>query len=228
MTTDPNVETPTPDGAAGNQPGVSQEQGKSIAAGSQEFLELKRIIETQGRELKGLQSRQDKEKNEVQRFMDEVKGNMAKGMTLEQAENAVNESRKVDEEKQLLRRIAQKLGLDDSSPTQNAGNGATVTNDTEVVLSQYQLSANDPEVITKLNLQGSEFKAAIADLAYRRATKQPPSAAESATIVGSAATGRINVDALNSELQQLVKTPSKPGSMKRITEIKKQLNDAGG
>jgi hypothetical protein len=52
-------------------------------------------------------------------------------------------------------------------------------------LSQYQLSANDPEVITKLNLQGSEFKAAIADLAYRRATKQPPSAAESGTLTST-------------------------------------------
>src|SRR5688572_1136556 len=149
-----NVGDQSQDGAGENTNSpVSPGSGQPIAGSpqsSQELLDLKREIELTRRELKGLQSRQDKELNETQRFMADVKKQMAGGKSLEEAEQAVIENRKVQEEKELLFKIARKVGvLDDVSQT-TAGNGAVVTEGAAQVISELKLDANSADVISIL------------------------------------------------------------------------------
>jgi len=182
----PNVENLDLEGATGNQPGVSPETGKSIAGApqsSQEFLQLKQNQDRLEKELKGLQSRQDKDKNEVQRFMDEVKGHVAKGKSLEEAEQAVYADRKVAEKDDLLNQIAARLGIGNS--LQNvAGNNSNVADEVAKVFAEYQINPNDPEATTLLNLQGVDLVKAVSKLAIKRASTQPSDSSEATAVKG--------------------------------------------
>jgi len=207
MTDATNVDSTNLEGAAGNQPGVSQEQGKSIAGApstSQEFLELKKELELTRAEMKGLQSRQDKEKNEVQRFMEDVKAQMAKGKTLEEAEQAVHEHRKVVEKDELLYKIAQKVGVLGGSPQNVAGNGSNAADETAKVFEEYNVDPNDPEATPLLALQGVELLRAVSKLALKRAKPQELDSSE-ATSLGSSPSGSANNDAIYAQIADLSK-----------------------
>lgn len=191
-TNNPNVGDPNPAGAGGNQPPVSPEQGQSIAGvpqGSQEVLELRKSYERLERELKGLQSRQDKGQNEVQSFMAEVKQQMAKGKSLEEAEAAVNESREAQAKSDLLLKMARKLGvLDDVSQTSPAGNGGPVTSTAaKAVINELQLDGNAPEVVSIL---AKGLDPDRQELELRRFAARPrstPDAASASTFTASPA-----------------------------------------
>ena len=155
---------------------------------SQELLEIKKALELTRSELKGLQSRQDKETNEVQRFMGEVKKRMAKGMSLEEAEQAVVADEQAAKKDDLLFKIAQKVGVLDSPSDKPAGNGQTPTFDVASTLSKYELEANDPEVIERI-LRGNfktpeDAELAALRLAYQRAKPNQPSPSAAPTQVG--------------------------------------------
>ena len=226
----PNVGDPAPAGAGGNQPLVSPENGQPIAGApqsSQELLEIKKQLELTRKELQGLQSRQDKEQNETQRFMAEVKKQMANGKSLEEAEAAVLENRKVQEKDELLLRIARKIGaLDDVSQPPAAGNGGNVTGDVAKVIAELQLDANSADVVSIL---GKGLDPLRQELELRRLVTRPrsqPSAAESSTIQAAppAPAKEIDVAALTAEQSRLMKNPSK--NYKRLAEIKEILSGA--
>jgi len=203
ITEQPNVDTPDLEGAGGNQPPVSQAQGKSIAGqpqSSQELLELRKIVERQEKELRGLQSRQDKEKNETQRFMDEIKAHVASGKSLDEAEKIVYADREAAEDKALLRRIAQKLELDNSSPSV-AGNNAQATDEAAQVFTKYKVDMNDPGAVDFLSLKGAELKAAVADYAFTK-SQQPTLDSSAATSLGSSPAPKAGMEA---ETQKYIK-----------------------
>ena len=183
----PNVENPNLEGAEGNQPPVSPEQGKSIDGkqqGSQEFLELKQGYARLEKELKGLQSRQDKSTNEVQRFMEDVKGQMAKGLSLDEAEQAVHANRKAAEKDELLYQIATKLGIG-NSPQSVTGNNQKAADEAASVFQEYNVDPNDPEAIPLLELRGTDLVKAVSKLAIKRAKQSTPDSSEATAITGN-------------------------------------------
>ena len=194
MTTTPNVDDPEQTGEE-VPTSISSEKGKSIEApqGSQEFLELKKKIELQSRELKGLQSRQDKEKNEVQRFMDEVKEQVGKGLSIDEAEQVVTENRKASEKDDLLYRIAQKLGLIDAP-----SRPVSVTKEAEKVLAKAGVNANDP-AIAKLCLENSDpvdLAMKIGEYKAMLASKSTATAADASSMSGKPPSGQPDVETL--------------------------------
>jgi hypothetical protein len=183
----PNVENPNLEGAEGNQPPVSPEQGKSIAGqpqSSHEFLELKQGYARLEKELKGLQSRQDKSTNEVQRFMEDVKGQMAKGLSLDEAEQAVHANRKAAEKDELLYQIATKLGIG-NSPQTVTGNNTNAADEAASVFSEYGIDPNDAEAVSLLELRGTELVKAVSKLAIKRAKQSTPDSSEATAITGN-------------------------------------------
>jgi hypothetical protein len=219
----PEVDAPNLEGAAGNQPAVSQGQGSSIEGKpqtSQEFLELKKIVDRQEKELRGLQSRQDKEKTETQRFLDEIKAQVAKGKTIEEAEQIVNADRKAAEKDDLLFKIAQKLGLDESSPSVT-GNNATATDDVAQVFTKYKVDPNDPAAVGFLSLKGAELKAAVADYAFTK-SQTPTLDSSAAGSIQSSPASKVNQQELIDRLQKLQKEPTK-----NRAEIKKLEGELG-
>jgi uncharacterized protein (UPF0147 family) len=183
-------QTPTGAGENTNSP-VSPGNGQPIAGtpqGSQDVLELKKTVDLLSKELKGLQSRQDKGQNEVQSFMTEVKQQMASGKSLEEAEAAVNASREAQAKDDLILKMARKLGVLDDVSQDPAGNGGTVTESAAQVISELKLDANSVDVISIL---GKGYNAEKQELELRRLAMRPnqpqPSAAEGASLQTPAA-----------------------------------------
>lgn len=192
---------------------------------SQELLEIKKALELTRSELKGLQSRQDKETNEVQRFMGEVKKRMAKGMSLEEAEQAVVADEQAAKKDDLLFKIAQKVGVLDSPSDNPAGNGQTPTFDVASTLSKYELEANDPEVIERI-LRGNfktpeDAELAALRLAYQRAKPNQPSPSAAPPLTGSVPR-ESDTPALIEKLAKLQKTPTQ--NRDEIKQLKAELD----
>ena len=188
---------------------------------SQELLEIKKALELTRSELKGLQSRQDKEQNEVQRFMGEVKKRMAKGMSLEEAEQAVTAENQAAQKDELLYKIAQKVGvLDSPSTPAPAGNGQGQTVDVASTLSKYGLNENDPDVAAELASERDVEKAALR-VALKRSKQPTPDASASSSVTGNAPPVS-NDGELVAELQKLQKDPVR--NAKKIREVEAKLN----
>lgn len=233
MTTNTNVGNQTPDGAGENTNSpVSPENGQPIAGtpqGSQELLELRKGYERLEKELRGLQSRQDVEKNDVQRFMAEVKQQMAKGKSLEEAEAAVTESRKAQEKDDLLFKIAQKVGvLGDVSQTA-AGNGGNVTDEAAQVISELKLDANAPEVLSILQKGLDPLRQ---ELELRRLATRPrpqPTPAESPSVRSTPASPDKAAEIERGYLAAIAKVPR--GNTHMVSQVKaewrKKAREAG-
>lgn len=219
---DPNVENPNLEGAGTNQTPVSQSKGSSIEgspSSSQEFLELKREFELAKKELKGLQSRQDKDKNELQRFMEEVKTKVSKGLSLEEAEQAVHADRENARKDDLLNKIALKLGIDDS-PQNLTGNKSNAVDTVAQVFNEFGVDPNHPEATALYNLKGEELIKGVAKLAIKTRTTTLPDSSEASSISGSPASSK-DESGLISELSNLQKDPIK--NRAKIQEIEKEL-----
>jgi len=216
----PNVENPNLDGAEGNQPAVSPEQGKSIDGkpqSSQEFLQLKQGYDRLEKELKGLQSRQDKSTNEVQRFMEDVKGQMAKGLSLDEAEQAVHANRKAAQKDDLLNQIAAKLGIG-NSPQTVTGTSPNAADEAESVFSEYSVDPNDPEAIPLLELRGTDLVKAVSKLAIKRAKQSTPDSSEAPSL-SSGAPKPAGIEGLTNQYQKdMLAARGKPSLLKDIKE----------
>ena len=224
MTDTSNVADANLEGADGNQTPVSPEKDKSIAGAppnSQEFLELRKVLDLTRSELKGLQSRQDKEKNETQRFMEEVKAHVAKGLSLDEAEKAVNIDREAKLKDDLLYKMAEKMGVLGNSPQNVTGNDSNAADEAAKVFAKYGVSPNDPEAVSLLNLQGVDLVDGVASLALRKAKQSPLDPSEAGSISSGAPSAPIDESKLISKLQQLQKEPTK--NVAEIAKLKKEL-----
>ena len=216
----PNVENPNLDGAGENQSPVSPEQGKSIDGkpqSSQEFLQLKQGYDRLEKELKGLQSRQDKSTNEVQRFMEDVKGQMAKGLSLDEAEQAVHANRKAAQKDDLLNQIAAKLGIG-NSPQTVTGTSPNAADEAQSVFSEYSVDPNDPEAIPLLELRGTDLVKAVSKLAIKRAKQSTPDSSEAPSL-SSGAPKAPGIEGLTNQYQKdMLAARGKPSLLKSIKE----------
>lgn len=223
---DPNVENPNLEGAGTNQTPVSQSKGSSIEgspSNSQEFLELKRDFELAKKELKGLQSRQDKDKNELQRFMEEVKTKVSKGLSLEEAEQAVHADREVARKDDLLNKIALKLGIDDS-PQNLTGNKSNAVDTVAQVFNEFGVDPNHPEATALYNLKGEELIKGVAKLAIKTKTNVPLDSSE-ATSIQSGASSRNDGQSLMSEYQKKIQ-PLR-GNVLAISQLQNEYRKKG-
>ena len=235
MAQNTNVGDQTQDGAGENTSSpVSPGNGQPIAGtpqSSQELLELKKRLDLTEKELRGLQSRQDVEKNDVQRFMAEVKQQMAAGKSLEEAEAAVNANRKVQEKDDLLFKMARKLGvLDDVSQTP-AGNGAAVTESAAQVISELKLDANAADVVSILAKGLDPEKQ---ELELRRLATRPrpqPSPADSPSLQSGPPSGGQDEKSLRAsydkEITQIAQTQRGDAKIKAIADLKIKYREKG-
>jgi hypothetical protein len=226
MTENPNVDNLDLEGAGGNQPPVSQDKGNSIAGApqsSQEFLALAKKLELVESNLKGLQSRQDKGQNETQRFMEEIKAHVAKGLSLDEAQEAVSADREKAVKDQLLYKIAAKLGLDDSLPN-TAGNSENATDEVAKVLREYEVNENDPMAVKFIALKGAELKAAVADYAFKKSKVQPLDSSAASSMQG----GAVAKESVQREAQKYIdEVLAARGNKSLIKGIKDKYRKAG-
>lgn len=189
-------------GGATNSPVSPAKTIEGAPDQSQVLQKLQKDLELTRRELQGLQGRQDKETNEVQKAMGELKKRLDSGMSFDEAQKSIAADNEVAAEKAMIRRIAQKLDVLDESPSNTTGNSAPVASDKASALQQYNLDANDPDVAEAIRgKDGSELKLAVLEVALKRATKPVADVSASPTIQRRP-TPPAGVDALTADYQK--------------------------
>lgn len=173
-------------------------------------------------EVRGVQGRQDKDRTALKEFMDEYHKQKAKGLTddaaADAAESSINERKAAQTDKELLRKIAEKV-LGPSF----AGNEPPVHAD---IVSSYGLDANDPEVVANvLSLKDpKDAEIAAARLMKRRQTQPSPSATAAGTIVTSP-TKHAGVEELT--IQYKKEVIAARGNRRLITELRDSFAKKG-
>jgi hypothetical protein len=134
-----------------------------------------------------------------------------------------------------IRELEERLAGQSSQPAPASVDGSTQQKAavTEAIakLQQYGLDQNDPAFIELLRgryANKTEFDNKV--LGHVVSKLAPPKPANPADVVqGPARTSASGVDVgkLTAELNQLAANPTRPGAMVRMTEIKKQLTEAG-
>ncbi len=211
-------------GGATNSPVSPAKTIEGAPDQSQVLQKLQKDLELTRRELQGLQGRQDKETNEVQRAMGELKKRLDSGMSFDEAQKSIAADNEVAAEKAMIRRIAQKLDVLDESPSNTTGNSVPVANDKASTLQQYNLDANDPDVAEAIRGKNdpTEVRLAALEVALKRATKPTPDASASPAVQGRPSP-QSDTGAMISRLQQLQKFPTQ--NRQEIATLKKQLDE---
>ena len=203
---------------------LSNSDGKSI----EDVTDVKKLVselETVKKELRGLQGRQDKSDNAYQSFLVEYEKQKAKGLTNDEASEAaqstINRRDKAQKQEMLLEQIAQKLGLDSTSPLVQ-GSTKGIAADYEKVIKAHGLDSNDIEVIALMRESGNalDFSINASKLAVRKQNAPTPNSAQSPAKVFELHNPP-STTSLEAEIAGLLKTPSV--NNKRIEEIKKEL-----
>lgn len=214
---DGNQEQPT-GGTESPTSSPSGGQGQQLS----DVSALVKSVEELRKELRGIQKGTDKR---FERQDSNIK------RILELKEQGLSESQ-IQRELVLDRLI----GGQDTPPAEPVGNeNSKQAADVESAfrtVEEYGLSQNDPDFIALLRqsskLEKTAFDAKVKDFVLGKV--KPPKPANPADVVQSPATRgatSVDVDKLSAEITQLYKTPSAPGAMARITEIQKQLKEAG-
>jgi hypothetical protein len=215
------VEIMLDEGAGGSpNPAVSSEPNGSIEGADQLSKLLKAEIAEALKpvlaEVRGVQGRQDKDRTEFRGFLDAYEANKKKGMSNVEAELAASSSLQ-EQEKQVKRdtlidQLAQKfLGA--------SLNGNETIAHAELV-KNYNLDANDPDVIANVLSQTDPKDAKIAalELVAKRQTSPTPNASAASTIV-SAPAKPASVDQLTEQYRKdMLAARGKPGLLKSIKE----------
>jgi len=152
-------------------------------------------------EVRGVQGRQDKDRKGFQEFLDEYRKQKAKGLSDSDArtaaETSLDERAAAKSDKELLRKIAEKVlgpSFAGNEPSAHAS-----------IVEQYNLDANDPEVIASVLTQTDPKDAEIAAARLmNRRQNQPSMSASAASTIVSTPPPPANVNSLTQEYIQKV------------------------
>ena len=232
MSVQPNVDNSEGNGAGGEATSsASAPTGKPVEGTAEELSKLvKSVIAEELKpikgEISGLYSRQDKDRNQLREFMDEFKKVKAEGKTDEEAEviaqRNIAEREKQSKRDQVIDALAERFLGTPSTPS--AGNGASgAVNPAQEIAKKYNLDMNDKDYADAVK---SGDPAKLLDVVMAKTSA--PSADETSHLPlgGGSYRPPENADELSAELDRLYREPSRPGAMKRITEIEKQLKGA--
>ena len=224
-----------PNGTGGANANSTPSDPKSQPSLEEQLAALRTTLEVTAKKLdahdgtlRALQSGKDKAVDRAVGELQPLKETVAKiAKHLGISEDAVL---KAQRELVLEDLVAERMGGGLQPQSNGQGSPAPRGNAVElqIVDELLELPANDSRV-TQLKLDhGSDtnaYKEAAKKLKASLAGTEPTPAEQ--PLPGGASIRPANVDALSSEMMALYKTPSKPGAMKRITEIQELLKRAG-
>lgn len=228
MTVDPTVGEAGSAGASGTpNPQVSQTPQTPIQGDVTQLLTQleSRLEEKFGsitKEVRGLQSRQDKSENTFQQQLARMEQLTSKGLTKEEA---LSTMQKEDNEYQWRSSLEKKL--DDILAGRIAGAGTQANGQQKVaeVFAQVGLDPKDPRVaqhLVKSYETPEQMELAAFRLQRELANTPSPNSAQAASLQGQSQ--QVDINSLAAEYDQLAKNPTAKGATTRMAEIQEELN----
>lgn len=174
------------------------------------------------KEVRGLQSRQDKSENTFQAQLARMEQLTSKGLTKEEA---LSTMQKEDNEYQWRSSLEKKLDDILAGRIASAGTQANGQQKVAEVFAQIGLDPKDPRVAQHLvkNYETPEqMELAARRLEWELRQTPSPNSAQAASLQGNSA--QVDVNALAAEYDQLAKNPTAKGATTRMAEIQEELN----
>lgn len=174
------------------------------------------------KEVRGLQSRQDKSENTFQQQLARMEQLTSKGLTKEEA---LSTMQKEDNEYQWRSSLEKKL--DDILAGRIAGAGTQANGQQKVaeVFAQVGLDPKDPRVaqhLVKSYETPEQMELAAFRLQRELASTPSPNSAQAASLQGQSQ--QVDFNSLAAEYDQLAKNPTAKGATTRMAEIQEELN----
>ncbi len=189
------------------------------------LTELKGGYDTLVKELRGLQSRQDKGDSKISGFQEQlVRFNQIKAQGNLSDEQALQTMQRVDEDA----RFREEMRAEMRKLTERVGGIGTTPSEQQMmteVLSEFKLDPKDPYVASQL--AGKQFSSRVEAEAFAgkllrdKVTSNQPNPAQAASPAGVPASPP-DMDALAVEYEQLARNPS--SNIERMREIRKVLD----
>lgn len=229
MTENPNVGV---DGADLELPNESV-SAKPIEAGidkseSGDLTAVLNKLDTLEREFRGLQSRQDKDRNSHRDFLDEFNRFKSSGMNEADAVDAANKSLGDKEATERRNQLIDKLLAKEANSSSQAGVGSTpnVSESYSKVLTELELSPTDPSVIDLIRKGHTDLNFAVeaGKLARKRASAPIPTQAQGLASTGSPVPDK-SMDAMVVEYKQ--KVLANRGNKRAIESVKAEYEAKG-
>lgn len=174
------------------------------------------------KEVRGLQSRQDKSENTFQQQLARMEQLTSKGLTKEEA---LSTMQKEDNEYQWRSSLEKKLDDILAGRIASAGTQANGQQKVAEVFAQVGLDPKDPRVAQHL-VKSYETPEQMELAAYRLqrelASTPSPNSAQAASLQGQSQ--QVDVNSLAAEYDQLAKNPTAKGATTRMAEIQEELN----
>lgn len=220
-----NGGTPAQPNAGGSQ-GQSDSNGSS-ASQSQSLETVLSRLEELDKRTRALQGEKDRGVNQNKREVEELKTKIAeiekltkRGMTQDEAIEALSEREELLEAARILR-----SQQSDKARTSPVGNGAGEAADKAKVLAQYGLNENDPDVAAQLQSESDVEKVALR-VAFKRSQKQPDPAAAPATSASTQATNQGDLQAQYQKRLADMRAAGRPSPM-QIADLKAEYRKKG-
>jgi hypothetical protein len=199
---------------------LSKQAGTSIPDAAA-VKKLESELDSVKKELRGLQGRQDKSTSAFQTFLDEYEAQKAKGLNnadaAQAAESTLNRREKAEKQEKLLEQIAQKLGLDSSSPLVS-GSTKGIATDYEKVIKAHGLDANDSEIISMMRESESalDFSIKASQLAQRKQSAPTPNSAQSPSKVFEPQPPQSNIELIGEYRKTMMANRGRTSDLQRI------------
>lgn len=215
----PKVDGTLDEGGADANQNLSAQEPKSIQDVNSLSKQVEALLDAKLKpvldEVRGVQSRQDKDRNRFQEFLDEYKKQVKKGLTEGEAELAaqkVLDQRADDEEqKQLVKRLAARF-LADESPAVASG-----ASEHAKVINSLGLEITDPDVVdlVKKGLNAVDFAIEAAKIVRQKATQPNPTPAQAlASQAKNVPQAEATVEAYRKEMLANMGNPTKLRALK--------------
>ena len=219
MTDDTKVDNGVVGGESGSpNQGLSSANPESIPSQKVEDVNiLKTELETLKKELRGLQSRQDKGTSEISEILAEFKKQQKSGLNEIDAElaavNAIENRKKVARRDQALDLLIEKLNLNEVSE-QLTGSKSNGTDDYAKVIKEFGANATDPDIL--LMLRESKNPTELAIKLGKRTQSPPPTQSQAAASVGQSVPTPDGNALIGEYTRQMQANRGKPSEIRRI------------
>jgi hypothetical protein len=203
--------------------GAQQSSGFDAAKWQKTLEALTSKLEEVDARSKALQGDKDRGVAQTKKEVEELKRQIAEVRKLEKAGFSEDAAVEEFDFRESVRQLKEALPTLASVLASGPGKAVDETSEAAKVISEYGLSDSDPSVARLYSLKGDALKAAAADMAYRRAKPQQPSAADAPVLSGAPASSESPESLLKNYQKDMKAAQGKPSDVRATMAKYKSL-----
>lgn len=209
--------------AAGADGAPKPEVSQEADAFMREVMTLRDELKSLQGQLRGLQGRQDKDRNDLTAILEEFNALKASGLSNEAAQQAMIARRKEEERDAIIAELAQRL--DELSPKPAAGNNGLGADAVTRLLTSLEIPADDAgalRIVSEYRDDQVRLAAELGRYAAQRAARPQPAPAHAAPVPSASSVD--DAETVAKRLRELQRNPT-PQNARERAELAARLRE---